>query len=77
MDKPKKDYALIKGVLATMLASVSVTAIGVSAKAIIDVEVLKTQRIEDRKGIDKNGEKIDNLQKEMNNNFKTVIGLLK
>lgn len=59
------------------LIGVSIMAIGASAKAILDVNVLKAQRIEDEKSITSNGDKIDNLQQEMNHNFKTVIKLLK
>ena len=74
----------LKGIISTIIASVSVTAIGVSAKAIIDVRVLKAQRVEDvnkiknnHQAIIRNGGKIDNLKTEMNDNFKTVIKLLK
>ena len=77
-EKKKTDNKLnLKNIVATIIASVSVMAIGASAKAILDVRVLQAQRVEDVKSIDNNGAKIDNLQKEMNNNFKTVIKLLK
>lgn len=69
----KKDLRMI---FISIVAGISVMAIGASSKAILDVNILKAQRVEDQKAISNNGSKIDNLQKEMNDNFKTVIKLL-
>lgn len=70
----KKDLRMI---FISVVAGLAIAAIGASAKAIIDVNILKVQRIEDVKSIEGNGQKIDKLQEEMNDNFKTVIKLLK
>ena len=65
-----------RNVLIIIVSGILLAAVGSSARAIMDVNVLQAQRLEDVKHIESNGDKIDKLQEAMNDNFKTVIQLL-